>query len=225
MVVGASSPLITIWARGARFGAVIKRMILKFFPSVTFVAVVLVFAAIFILGDKIVGFPVLACYLIVLILVRLSPVILPVVGVDALAAIMGKIVERAPDCFVVEDEEIVIEFVVVNQLDGDVIFWMRERAVGSIFTWSTIFGKLSTILCLIFIRRIKLFYLIMSLGTFITKWTIFSILLSKLTHIWYILDITSSPIFLRMVKLTLFMIVTLHIITGVNFEDGKFQML
>lgn len=122
MVVWTSSSLVAIRARGARFSAVIKWMIFEFLPSVTFVTVVLVFAAILILGNKIVGFPVLAGYLIILVLVRLSPVVLPVVRVDALATVMRKIVEWTPDCFVVEDEEIIIEFVVVNQFNGDVIF-------------------------------------------------------------------------------------------------------
>lgn len=219
MVIRTSSAFITTCSGSTRLWPIIQRMIFQFFPAVAFIAIILIFAAIFVFGYKNIGFPMLASYWIVLVLVRFSTIILPVVRVDALASIVVKIVKRTPDCFIIKNEKVVIKFVVVNKFDSDISFGMSKRAIGSVFTVGAIFGKLSAVLSLIFVGRIKLFNLIMSLGTFITLGTIFGVLFCKIAHVWNVLYVSSSSIFLRVVKFTLFVVVRLHISARVNLKN------
>lgn len=88
-------------------------------------------------------------------------VILPVVSIVALTPIMFNIVERAPKItdkipqrFIVEDEEVSIQLVVVDQLHPDLILPMSERAENVILTVPAIIRVVCAELRLILLQAI-----------------------------------------------------------------------
>lgn len=102
-------------------------MKLEFLPAMAFVAREEVAATFFVVDNEVRRLPVGAGDRVVKKNVRLSPEVLPVVRVDAQGLVVLGQVERTKDRFVMEDEEIIIEFVVVDQLDFDVALGMGKR--------------------------------------------------------------------------------------------------
>lgn len=114
VVVGTCLTLCTVLSTGTGFGPVIQRVILVFFPSVTFSALILIGATIIVFGDKIFRLPVLAGVRIVVTLVGLTSEVLPVVGVDAHSPVVLHKIKWAPDWLVVENIKIVVKIIVVD---------------------------------------------------------------------------------------------------------------
>jgi len=110
------------------------RMVLLLLPAVGEQTVVLILAALSVLVDEAVGTPLLAEVLGVVEYVGLAAVVLPVVGVYARLAVVVILTIGAPDCFEVEDIEIIIRQVLLNKLDRELISRVSEAAVVSILT-------------------------------------------------------------------------------------------
>eukprot|EP00178_Gracilaria_changii_P014269 TRINITY_DN40345_c0_g1_i1.p1 TRINITY_DN40345_c0_g1~~TRINITY_DN40345_c0_g1_i1.p1 ORF type:complete len:151 (+),score=3.28 TRINITY_DN40345_c0_g1_i1:69-455(+) len=77
--------------------------------------------------DVVFGFPVEAGDGLVAIVIRLSSIVLPVVGVDALRRFVFSEVEGTELGFIVEHVEIFVFFVVVNQVGKNFLFIMGKR--------------------------------------------------------------------------------------------------
>lgn len=69
---------------------------------------------------------------VVVVVVWASPIVLPVVGIDAESLVVGGQVERTPDRLVVEDEEVHIVDIVVNEVNLHFILIVSKRTVLSV---------------------------------------------------------------------------------------------
>lgn len=131
-----SAVLLTIarFPLRTRFHHIVKRMEVKFFPSVTLIAGYSIRTCFIIICDEICCLPIRARNRLIGELTRFSTEILPVVSINAAAFVVLVLVERTHDGLVVEKEEIFIEIVVVDQWNVDFPFIVTERTKLAIFT-------------------------------------------------------------------------------------------
>lgn len=85
---------------------IVFRMVLLLFPSVTLHASVFVWAAVFIIINKLSGSPIGTLIFRIDIKLRLSPKILPIMGEYALISLMVVLIVRAPDSLEMKHVEI-----------------------------------------------------------------------------------------------------------------------
>jgi hypothetical protein len=124
-------------------------MVLLLFPSVTVDARGLEDAAFFIVADEGLSLPVLARReSIVFEYLRLSPEVLPVVGIVALSLIV-LLVEGTPLSFEVEHVEVEVLVHEVNDPRLDVSLGVSKGAVLSIVALRDEVGELGAVLCLV----------------------------------------------------------------------------
>lgn len=147
-----------------------KRMILKFFPSMTVEAFLLIRAAYLIVRDERVRVPPLTRDGFVRrgagrTAVRFASVVLPVMRVHTHAFIVVDIVEGTPHCLVVEDIEIDVLIVVVNELRLDVRFGVREGTEDAVLAHIAVFRVVRAELRLVFISAVQLLHFVVGLPT------------------------------------------------------------
>jgi hypothetical protein len=107
-------------------------------------------AAFFVVDYEIRGFPVGTGHRVIEKDVWLSPEVLPVVRVNAQGFIVLGQVERAKHGFVVKNEEIIIELVIVDQLNFDVAFRVGERTINPVVALLNFVWVIRAELCLVF---------------------------------------------------------------------------
>ena len=101
-------------------------MVVGLLPAMGLRAFHLVRATAFVIDDEVPFLPIGALDLRVFVVLGLPPVVLPVVGVNADTFIVLAEVKRAPLRLEVEHVEVLIVFVVVDQLDFDILLTMGE---------------------------------------------------------------------------------------------------
>jgi hypothetical protein len=89
MIVRAISSFLANFGGWAGLDLVVKGMILVFFPAMTFVTLFLIRASIFIIENKVRGFPIGARGWFVAVHIWFSSVILPIVGINTKSLVMG----------------------------------------------------------------------------------------------------------------------------------------
>ena len=101
---------------------VINRMVLLFFPAMGILAPIFLLAPISICLDEVLGFPLLALVFLILIDMRLSPEVLPIVGIDALVSRVRGIRVGAPNSFEMKHVKICIFLEFTKQVNRHFIF-------------------------------------------------------------------------------------------------------
>lgn len=113
MEVRAISTFRTILAL-AWFRLVYQRMIFKFFPPVTLIAFLSERTAILIVQNEVSRFPMRTRDWIIIRYLRLSSVILPVVGINTECFVVLSKIERTPGSLEMEHVKVVIVLVIMN---------------------------------------------------------------------------------------------------------------
>ena len=105
MIVGTMR-LVALLSMLARIKLIVLRMILLLFPTVTLQASVLVWTAIFVVIDKLTRAPIRTLIFMVVVKLRLSPEVLPVVRKDTLVSLVIVLVVGAPNSLEVKHVEV-----------------------------------------------------------------------------------------------------------------------
>jgi len=160
-------------------------MIFLFLPSMAMVAHVFIRAAISIIVYERARTPIRALIFGIVVKLRFSSEILPVMRKDALISLMIRLVVRAPNRFKMEHIKIWIFGKLIYKLDWYFRFWMSKWTKVSILafdyfafkSWNVGSAKFG----FIFIRMVKLFDPIMS---FLTRVSIFAFFVfeNEVTH-------------------------------------------
>ena len=100
-----------------RFCPIVQWMEFIFLPSMTFYASKMVLTSLIIIDHNLIVIPVWAGKWLIVIQMRFSSEILPIVGIDTETFVVLGQVKRTPYCFVMEEEEIFIVIVIVDQVD------------------------------------------------------------------------------------------------------------
>ena len=153
------------------------RMKLQLLPTMCFFALSACRAALVIVGYISLRVPLIALNCIVEIKMPLPAKILPVMGVNTWWSVVLGLIKWAPNCFVVEKIEVHIHFVVMQQIDSDIVLVMCKCTVVSVFaaidwvelraTWASC-AEFS----FIFIWMVELFNTVMCIWAVITVWAI-----------------------------------------------------
>lgn len=149
-------------------------MILLLFPTMTVIAIIFIGAAISIVIDEWSRTPFVALILGVIIKLRFSSEVLPIMWKYTLVSLMICFIIRTPNCFKMKHIEIWIFDKFVYKLYWDFRGWMCKWAILTIFTFSSVVNIGWTKFRFIFIRMIKLLDSIMRFLTSITVWTFLS---------------------------------------------------
>ena len=145
-------------------------MILLLFPSMTELASVLILAAVWIWSNEIFYFPIVAKNLLIIINMRFSSKILPIVRINTRLLIMI-IAPWAPCSFKVKYVEIwILRLHLVEQINCNFIFWMCECAHLPIFTTLHVIWIRLTKLALIFLRMVEFLHSIVCFETLLSEW-------------------------------------------------------
>jgi len=134
------------------------------------ITIVFVGATILIVHNKVGGFPILARGWVIVVMMRFSSVILPVVSINAKGFVVLSKVEGAPDSFIVEHIEIIIVVIIMNEINDNVDFRMSERAEWTIFALFEIVRVEGAEFSFIFFRAVQLFDSAVGLHAFVTMW-------------------------------------------------------
>jgi len=150
------------------------------------IASIFILTAISIILNSFLWSPVPTLLFSIVIELRLSPKILPVVGIDTLVTLVIFLIIRAPYSLKMKHIEIRIFWKLVDELYRNFWLWMCERAIVTILTINSFLNEWSTELCLILVRVIEFLNLIVSLFAFIAFWalTLFSNILAFFWLIW-----------------------------------------
>lgn len=97
-------------------------------PAVTVGALVLLMTTRLVGSYEVLSLPVGTQFLCIRKDLRLSPVILPIVGVDTDISFMVIFSVGAPDSFEVEHVEVHVRFEFFNKFNGEFVFGVSERA-------------------------------------------------------------------------------------------------
>lgn len=151
-------------------------------PTVALGAIEGLRTAALVVQDYLVILPSFAWGVIIHVFVGASAEILPIVGIDAQSLVMLREVEWTPDCLVVEHVEVVVEVVVVDQVDYDLMFAMREGTVVKVFAVVGVVREKGTELGLVFVRVVE------HLDDVMAPWTLiafgaFEVLLAELAEV------------------------------------------
>jgi len=159
--IAADLPVLQLMILVDRFGAltflcpIVIGMVFKFFPTVTESAVKSIWTFVLILLDEVVRLPVSARAGFIVMLMRLSSVILPVVSVHTLTSVMVDKVKWTIYCFVVKNVEIIIVFKIMDQFDHYILFVVGEGTENSIFAVVAVIRIFGAKFLLIFVDAIK----------------------------------------------------------------------
>lgn len=160
--------LVTLLPMFTRIQLIILGMIFLLFPAMTMNAMILIWTPFPIIVDIGSWTPIIALIFRVVIKLRLPSEILPVMRVDTLIPEVVSFVVRTPYGFEMKHVKIRILFKFIYQLYWNFGFWMSERAIFTIFTFTSAINIGWTKLCFIFIWMIKFFYPIVRLLTSIS---------------------------------------------------------
>lgn len=111
------------------FCAICARVIIKFFPSMTFITLISLRASIFIMSYFILWRPMGTSDRIIKELIRWSPVILIVMSIHTFISLMILFSKWTKYCFIFENIEFIILGIVVNQFNSDISLTMSKRTV------------------------------------------------------------------------------------------------
>lgn len=139
-------------------------------PAVTTAATVLKLAAVLVCLCILLRLPKLALLFSILVDVRLSSEVLPVVCVNAFFALMILVRKWTPHCFKVKHIEISILFHLLNHIHGKLTFTVRESAKFAIVAAVYAIGISLTEFCFVF------FWVVEILNAIMRKRTTFSYL-------------------------------------------------
>lgn len=116
----------------------------------------------FVLRDEVVWIPAGAGDRLVIIQVWLSPVVLPIMCVYALASVVFDVIKRTPESLVVKDKEIDVLLVVMDQLHANFILSVCKRTVITVLAVDTILWVMSAKLGFVLIWTVQLLNFIMA---------------------------------------------------------------
>ena len=128
--------LIALVTLAARMDLIVQRVILLLFPTMGTLASVFILAALdCIVLHKCFHLPVRALFYIIFVEMWLSPVVLPIMGIDTNVSGMRSVTVRAPYCLKVKHIEVAIHLVhQVKKVYSELFFWMSEGTHVSILT-------------------------------------------------------------------------------------------
>lgn len=164
---------------------VVLWVILLFLPSMTLKASVFILAAIFVAADKLSRSPIRTLLFRVLIKLRLSPKVLPVVCIHTNISLMLTFIVRAPYWLEMEHIEVYVFGKLINEFHWNFCFWMSEWAIFSILAFIITINIGWAKFSFVFVWMVELFYSVMSLLTCISIWAFLSFN-CKLTHFWLV---------------------------------------
>lgn len=194
----------------ARFGLVNKRVVLYLLPAVTHIALDLLRTTVIIICYKFSRIPIGARLRHVVKLIRSSSKVLPVMCVDAKAAIMLNAAEGAPNGFVIKHEEVLVFLVFMKQRNKNLSVIMREGAVEAVLALFDPLGVKEAELRFIVFRLIKLLNAIMTKLTVISVYALISVL-QRRAHLNGEIKMRATLVLEIMKKHALFLIV-LHLV-------------
>ena len=149
------------------------------------IASIFILTAISIILNSFLWSPVPTLFFSIVIELRLSPKILPVVGIDTLVTLVIFLIIRAPYSLKMKHIEIRIFWKLVDELYRNFRLWMCERAIVTILTLTSFLNEWFTELCLILVRVIEFLNPIVSLFAFIAFWAL-KLLSNILAFFWLI---------------------------------------
>lgn len=133
-------------------------MELQLFPSMALRALEAIGTTFVVLSDEVVRPPVGTWFWFIVVLVRRSSEVLPVVGIDAEGFFMRSEVEGTPDGLVVEHEKVGIVDEVVNQLNLHFVFVVGEGAEVAVLALLGLVKVGGAELHLVLIRPVQLLH-------------------------------------------------------------------
>lgn len=201
-------------------------MILLLLPAVALAAAVLVRAAVLIVVDELAAAPVEALVLGVKVELRLSSVVLPVVGEDALVSLVVVFVVGTPDGLKVKHVEVRVELKLINKLHRYFSLRVSERAVLPIFAFLGPIDVGGAELRLVFVRVVKLLYPVVGLLAELSLGAL-SVLGYEVAHLGLIgAERPSLILLLVMVVGTPLQVVATRVdLAGLDLEQGEVQEL
>ena len=149
------------------------------------IASIFILTAISIILNSFLWSPVPTLFFSIVIELRLSPKILPVVGIDTFVTLVIFLIIRTPDSLKMKHIEIRIFWKLVDELYRNFRLWMCERAIVTILTLTSFLNEWFTELCLILVRVIEFLNPIVSLFAFIAFWAL-KLLSNILAFFWLI---------------------------------------
>lgn len=152
-------------------------MILQLFPPMAFLAVNTFGTSVFFVGiDHFLHIPILTCNWFVVKSIGFPSIILPIVSVNTFSFVVAYQIERTPIGFVVENEEICVEFVSVNQFNLYFLVRMGKAAEVAVTTIVDHFGVILAELLFVLFHSEELFDSVMTFLTFVSLGTFFVVL-------------------------------------------------
>lgn len=224
MVKGAVGALFAALLLRARLDLVVPGVVLQLLPAVAVLAGKLVLAPVAVVDDVVVGLPVRAGNRVIEIDVRLSPVVLPVMRVDAEGLIVLRQIEGAPNGFEVEHVEVIVVLEVVDQLDDDIVFAVREAAVSAIVAVLDVVRVVGAELSLVLIRLVELLHSVMRFLALIAV-RAGHLLLDVLAEIRGVKGPGSLPVLVRVIVGAVLVVVRLSELAGLGLEKLQVQVL
>lgn len=211
--------LVTLLTVLAWIKFIVLWVVFLFLPAMALETSILLWTAVLIVIDELSWTPVYALIFRIDIELGLPPKILPVVGKYALIPLMIVLVVGTPNSLEMKHVKVLVRTEFVYQFHRYLWFWVGERTIITVFTFTCAVSVGGTKLRLVFVGMVKLFNSIMSLlasflfGTFFPFWNL-------VTHFWLIWAERSSLVFLLvMVKWTSFKVVAVWIyLARTDFE-------
>lgn len=202
----------------------ILRMVFLFFPAMGQIAMVFIGATISVVIDKRPRTPIAALFFRIIIKLRFSSEILPIMWENALISLMICLIVRTPNSFKMKHIKVRILFKSINEFYWNLSCWVGKWAVLSIFAFSSPINIRRAKFGFVFIRMIEFFDPIMrfrasfSIRAFFTFYSI---------RAHFGLVRTKRPplvLFLIMVKRASFQIMTTRVnCARMNFKQSQIK--
>jgi hypothetical protein len=198
---------------------VIFRMILLFFPAMTLRAFILVWTTILVSCYVFFWAPIRALLFWVLVELRFSPEVLPIMCKNTHISLMFAFIVRAPDSLKMKHIEVYISIKFVNKFHWYFTFRMSKGTELSIFTFLCSINVWWAELCLVFIWMIEFFNSIVSFLAMLSLMTLL-IFSSIMTHLWLVYPKRSSLVlFLIMIIWTTLEVMIIRVnLTRIHLE-------
>lgn len=168
-----------------------------------------------VLSYEIVTVPIGTRFRVILVTIRPSSKVLPVVSIDAESLVVRGQIKRAPHGFVMEHVEIGIEHIVVDQFGLDLIFIVSKRAILCVLALRNLLRIFGAEFLLVLILPVELFDIIVrtiasiSVGTKTSLSQLEAYLMLIFAHIECVVLTDALAIHLRVIVWTLFVIMLL----------------
>lgn len=168
---GLSGAALLLAEFGTEERLVALRVVLDLFPAVTHVALFPIGTPVLVIHEELVAFPVHALFLLVVLLFRFPPEVLPVVAVLTLAPVMLELVEGAEDGLEVEHVEVRVLFHGVDERHGDLLDAVGEGTVDAVVTGLHSARELLAELAFVFVRPVQHFHVVVGVGALVSVGT------------------------------------------------------